>query len=90
MTALELTRAGVEWVRPEGALVSVRGRSSLVEAVQRAVAARAPRMLAPPQLPVRHGACDACGEAMEPHRGGWCELCELARRVALRQRGGPR
>lgn len=87
MTALELTREGVQWVRPEGALVSVRGRAELVARVQQAVAARAPSMAAPSALPVRHGACDACGDEMEPHRGGWCELCELARRVALKQRG---
>lgn len=88
-TALELTRAGLVWERgPTGLIESVSGTAEQVELVQAEVARRAPIMAPPPVLDVeRTGACDACGEAMEAHRAGWCELCELARKVALKTRG---
>ncbi len=35
----------------------------------------------------RWGACEQCGDTMESYRGGWCELCALARRVALKAKG---
>lgn len=88
-TAFELTRAGLVWERgPTGLIVSVDGTAEQVALVQAEVARRAPAMS---NYSANHrpctGQCDACSEAMEPHRGGWCELCELARKVALKRRG---
>jgi len=88
-SAQELACAGLVWVRgPSGLIASVRGTAEQTAYVQAEVARRAPTMLRPPVLDTpRTGACDACGEAMEAHRAGWCELCELARKVALKKRG---
>lgn len=89
-TALELTRAGLAWERgPTGLIVSVSGTAEQTACVQAEVARRVPSMGAPvarDEAP-RHGACDACLDAMEPWRSAWCELCELARKVALKARG---
>lgn len=88
MTALEAMRAGCVFVRDDRAsLVTVRGHKDLVAQVSAEVARRADAMGKPPQLAVRHGACDACGDPMAPYRAGWCELCHLARRVALKKAG---
>ena len=46
---------------------------------------RVPRMMKPIKLVVpRCGACDACGEWLPSHEGGWCPLCRAARQVYLR------
>ena len=88
-TALELTRAGLVWERgPTGLIVSVSGTAEQTACVQAEVARRVPTMASVRPLDVvRHGACDGCNDAMEPHRAAWCELCELARKVALKGRG---
>lgn len=33
---------------------------------------------------VRSGACDACGDALDTGRGGWCQLCTIAVERVLR------
>jgi hypothetical protein len=69
-------------------LVSVRGPVSAATEARTEVQRRVESMRRPVPLPVpRSGACDGCGDAMELYRSGWCELCTLARRVALK--GGP-
>jgi len=89
LNPIDLTRAGIEWLRNEaGSLVSVRGPASLVEQVKTMVAQRVPSMAdLAPREGARWGACERCGVAMDAHRGGWCELCCLARRVALKAKG---
>lgn len=90
MTAFELEVAGLVFVRDARAsLTAVRGPQSLCDEakvqVQRRVAAmRTPRAALSGR---RWGTCEQCGDAMESNRGGWCELCALARRVALRESG---
>jgi hypothetical protein len=88
LTSLELLAQGLEFVRAGGSLITVRGPKSAVAIVQTEVGRRQVAMRNPPQLKVpRVGQCEACGDALEPWRGGWCELCSLARRVALRNGG---
>jgi hypothetical protein len=90
LTAYELEVAGLVFVRDERAsLVAVRGPQALCDEaraqVQRRVASmRAPRATLSGR---RWGACEQCGDAMDSNRGGWCELCAIARRVALRESG---
>lgn len=90
MTALELTKRGLQWTRDEHAsLVSVHGPESLCAIAKREVAARVDRMRSiVPLFPDSAGVCTACGNSLgREGRGGWCELCTLARRVALKQAG---
>lgn len=44
-----------------------------------------PRVQMPGVTPVRHGACESCGDAL--NRGGMCELCMLALQRVLKQLG---
>lgn len=90
MTAYELEVGGLVFVRDERAsLVAVRGPQSLCDEAKAQVARRVSAMGAPRATLSgrRWGACEQCGDAMENNRGGWCELCALARRVALRKGG---
>lgn len=88
MTSLELTQQGVEWVWKSGSLVSIRGPETAVKQAQEEVMKRAESMGSPPQLRVRNGFCDACGEKLIGYQtGGWCQLCTLGRRVALKRAG---
>ena len=90
MTSLELTRAGLQWVRDEkSSLVSVRGPESLCATARAEVSRRVDTMRAAKDAhPSSAGVCTACGDAHDrAGRGGWCELCCLARRVALKQAG---
>ena len=92
MTAYELEVAGLVFVRDERAsLVAVRGPQSLCNAARAQVSRRVAAMRTPRRAPGarRWGACEQCGDAMDDNRGGWCELCALARRVALRESGEP-
>lgn len=89
-TAIELSRQGLQWVRDAHAsLVSVRGPQSLCAIAQHEVALRVDRMRALARwFPDSAGVCTSCGESLgREGRGGWCELCTLARRVALKQAG---
>lgn len=90
MTAYELEVAGLVFVRDARAsLVAVRGPQSLCDEARAQVKRRVAGMRAPRATLSgrRWGACEQCGDAMENNRGGWCELCGLARRVALRESG---
>jgi len=88
-TALELRRRGLEFVRDAHcSLVSVRGPVSAATDARAEVSRRVESMRTPPRVEVPYGHCDACGDPFEPYRGGWCELCTLARRVALKGGGG--
>lgn len=89
-TAIELRQRGLEFVRDAHAsIVSVRGPVSAATEARAEVARRVDAMRAPVPLDVgRCGRCDGCGDAFERYRSGWCELCTLARRVALK--GGAR
>jgi hypothetical protein len=86
MNALELRAAGVTFLRDDLARwEKVRGPSSAVSQVHVEVARRVDAMRTPAVVTTqRWGACEACGDAMLPHCSGWCELCCLARRVALK------
>ena len=87
MTAYELECAGLVFVRDERAsLVAVRGPESLCATARAEVAKRVPAMREPRRSVrgARWGACEQCGDTMDNNRGGWCELCALARRVALK------
>jgi hypothetical protein len=85
VSALDLRSQGLEFVRdPHASIVAVRGPKRLVAAAQ-AVARRVQAMRTPARLAVAYGHCDACGDAFEPFRAGWCELCCLARHVALKE-----
>lgn len=89
MTAYELEVAGLVFVRDERAsLVAVRGPQPLCDEAKAQVQRRV-RAMAKPRttLGSRWGACEQCGDAMDSNRGGWCELCGLARRVALKAQG---
>lgn len=44
-----------------------------------------PRVALPGVVPVRHGACESCGDPL--HRGGMCDLCVLALERVLRAEG---
>lgn len=46
-----------------------------------------PRVALPGVVPVRSGACDACGDALDVGRGGMCALCTIALQRALRKAG---
>ena len=88
MTALELMRGGVVFERDAHAsIVALDGPDALVGGAEAEVLRRVDAMRAPPRLAVATGRCDACGDAMAPFRGGWCELCTLARRVAVKRAG---
>lgn len=90
MTALEFIRAGVVFERDAHAsIVALDGPDALVGDAEAEVIRRADAMRDPPRLPVAAGRCDACSDPMAPHRAGWCELCTLARRVALKRAGVP-
>ncbi len=88
-TALNLIARGLEFVRNEHAsIVGVRGPKPVCEEARVAVRDRVPSMHHPVYLKVpRAGVCDGCGDRQFVHRGGWCELCTLARRVALKAQG---
>lgn len=90
MTAYELEVAGLVFVRDERAsLVAVRGPQPLCDEATTQVRRRVEGMVRPrtDDARPRWGACEQCGDAMESNRGGWCELCALARRVALKGQG---
>lgn len=76
-------------------ICGIRGPRAEVEAAQRVITERAERfgarlpahgliVLVDPAPTARWGACLSCGDAMAPHRGGQCELCEAALGKALR------
>lgn len=46
-----------------------------------------PAVAMPGVARVRSGACDACGDALDSGRGGWCALCALAQERVLRACG---
>lgn len=46
-----------------------------------------PRVQLPGVRPQRSSACDACGDALEPGRGGMCPLCTIALQKTLKQLG---
>lgn len=90
MTAYELEVSGLVFVRDERAsLVAVRGPQNLCDEARAQVGRRVAAMRAPKRAlgGRRWGACEQCGDTMDNNRGGWCELCALARRVALREGG---
>jgi hypothetical protein len=89
-SALKLTQHGVLWIRNDrGSIVSVRGPESLCAVARKEVERRVEAMRTASSLyPSSAGVCTACGDAFGIEgRGGWCELCALARRVALKQMG---
>ncbi len=89
MTAYELEVAGLVFVCDERAsLVAVRGPQNLCDEAKAQVQRRVAAMGKPRStIGSRWGACEQCGDKMESNRGGWCELCALARRVALKAKG---
>lgn len=90
MTAYELEAKGLLFVRDErGSFVAVRGPEDLCKEASAQVARRVDAMRAPRKRleGARWGACEQCGDTIDSNRGGWCELCAIARRVALRKSG---
>lgn len=85
-TALQLRKNGVSFVRDaNGNLTSVRGPESSVAQARSEVERRVSLMASPKTVATKRvGQCETCGDELEAWRGGWCELCTLARRVALR------
>jgi len=88
-TALEFRDAGVEFRRNEYAsIVAMRGPRPLCAAAAAEVARRIelmraiprgqPRVIVSPAPMARWGKCMCCGDRMESHRGGDCELCAAA------------
>ena len=69
-----------------GGQLRLRAQPELQPRVREAVAARVDAMRRPVKLPLmRPGQCDTCGGELEGHQaGGWCPLCEMARRLVLR------
>jgi hypothetical protein len=84
-----------------GAIVGVRGPKSAVAEVFAEIGRRADLMRAmvpssgtvpllvivDPAPTARWGACVSCGDPLEAHRGGQCDLCHAALRKALRSAG---
>lgn len=71
----------------EGGKLFLECPPALDEELRAEIYRRAPAMAAPRRIPgIYSGACDACGEPLPAHRGGWCPLCTAARDVALRGR----
>lgn len=84
MTAGELIAAGVAFRRNDRAQLRPfvdEGRDDLAAVVRTEVRRRVePLREMPPAR--RYGECDGCGD-VTPHKGGFCELCSVARSVAL-------
>lgn len=96
MTALDFVAAGGAFERDaRGHLLALQPRGAdLAEKLRAEVDRRVPRLfgehLPSPRagLP-RAGECDCCGDPLEPHRGGMCSFCVLARGKALGGRAAP-
>jgi hypothetical protein len=87
LTALEIVQNSGVFVRNEqSTIVKIKGPPLIVQAGASEVRRRVASMADPPDSGARHGTCSACGDTMLAYVGGWCELCCLARRVALRDR----
>ena len=103
MTALDLTRAGVEFRRDaHNTIVGLRGPKSLCEEAAQEITRRAARMrdviptidavlpllvIAARAPEARSGQCSSCADPMADHRSGQCELCEAALRKVLQALG---
>lgn len=86
-TARELITQGIVFeANAHGSLVSISGPVTPLEVARAEVLRRVDAMLTPPVLKVpRVGACSACADPLPPNQGGWCELCTIARRAALKR-----
>jgi hypothetical protein len=102
VTAAGLVARGVEFRRDgAGRIVALRGPKSACAAAAAEIARRAGLMsvklpaagpvpllvIVEPAPTARWGACMSCGDELEPHRGGQCDLCHAALGKALRAAG---